>query len=277
MQVRRLGVELQPAGRLVVAAAQPGRGGQEGRGERRARRSRTAAGRPPRPRRRPRPGRARSRRTPRCRWSRPGRPSRRRARYGLDQRRGVVGRAGGRGRRPRWRRTRAGQLGVGVRLTGPDTTPERGAVSVRARSRSRHSLRECIWPLVVRLLAAQRRFASVRSSPITTQPSAVDSASACSTSSWIRPPSGSHHRPPSLHRVQYVDAAEQRGRAAVRDRRDLARLALAAVERTAQQVGLRAADGLHRAPEVGGGGLVGDVAQLAGQLAVARSGRTAGR
>ena len=52
------------------------------------------------------------------------------------------------------------------------------------------------------------------------------------------------------------------------DRGDLTRLGLAAVERAAEHPGLRAADGRHRPPEVGGGGLVGDVAQLAGEAAV---------
>src|SRR5690606_38213008 len=68
-----------------------------------------------------------------------------------------------------------------------------------------------------------------------------------------------------LQGVEDVDAAEQRRRAAVADRRDLPRLALAAVERAAQHVRLRAADGLHGVPEVGGGRLVGDVAELPGQ------------
>src|ERR1039457_1274519 len=47
---------------------------------------------------------------------------------------------------------------------------------------------------------------------------------------------------------------------------DLARLSLTAVERAAEHVGLRAADGVHRAPEIGRGGLVGDVAQLAAEV-----------
>src|SRR5579859_8064568 len=47
------------------------------------------------------------------------------------------------------------------------------------------------------------------------------------------------------------------------DRGDLTGLALAAVEGAAEHVGLRPADGLHRTPEVRGGGLVGDVTQLA--------------
>ena len=46
------------------------------------------------------------------------------------------------------------------------------------------------------------------------------------------------HCPASSHGVEDADAAEQRRRAAVADRRDLARLALAAVERAAEHVGL---------------------------------------
>src|SRR5690606_25898997 len=69
--------------------------------------------------------------------------------------------------------------------------------------------------------------------------------------------------------VQYTDAAEERRGAPVTHRRHLAGLALAAVERPAEQVCLRPADRGHRPPEVGGRGLVGDVAQLAGELAVA--------
>src|SRR3954468_2152316 len=72
-----------------------------------------------------------------------------------------------------------------------------------------------------------------------------------------------------LNRVENAYAAEQRGRAAVAHRRDLTRLALAAVEGTAEQIGLRTADRFHRPPEVGGGRLVGDVAQLPDESAVA--------
>ena len=50
---------------------------------------------------------------------------------------------------------------------------------------------------------------------------------------------------------------------------DLSGLRLAAVERTAEPPRRRPADGFHRTPEVGGGGLVGDVAQLTVELAVA--------
>src|SRR3569833_4222747 len=66
-----------------------------------------------------------------------------------------------------------------------------------------------------------------------------------------------------LDRVEYVDAAEERGRRAVAHRRDLPRLALAAVESPAEDVRLRAADGLHGVPDVGGHRLVGRVAELA--------------
>ncbi len=52
------------------------------------------------------------------------------------------------------------------------------------------------------------------------------------------------------------------------DRGDLPRLALAAVEGAAEHVGLRAADRLHRVPEVRRGRLVGDVPQLAVEAAV---------
>src|SRR5688500_7370849 len=48
----------------------------------------------------------------------------------------------------------------------------------------------------------------------------------------------------------------------------LAGLGLAAVERTAQLPGLGSADGLHGVPEVSGGGLVGDVAELPVEAAV---------
>src|SRR6202007_2811573 len=73
---------------------------------------------------------------------------------------------------------------------------------------------------------------------------------------------------PPVPGVEDADAAEQRRRAAVTDRRDLHGLALAAVEGAAEDVGLRAADRLHRVPEVGRNRLVGNVAELAGQPAV---------
>src|SRR6202020_3229293 len=60
--------------------------------------------------------------------------------------------------------------------------------------------------------------------------------------------------------------AHEDGRAAVRDRRHLSRLALAAVERAAEHPGGCATHGLHGAPEVGRGGLIRDILHLAGQL-----------
>src|SRR4051794_5064149 len=72
-----------------------------------------------------------------------------------------------------------------------------------------------------------------------------------------------------LARVEHIHPAEQRGRATVADGRNLPRLSLAAVERPAQAPGLSPANGFHRIPEIGGGGLVGDIAQLAIQPAVA--------
>src|SRR4051794_8743549 len=62
--------------------------------------------------------------------------------------------------------------------------------------------------------------------------------------------------------VEDAYVAEQRARRTVTDGRDLARLGLAAVERPAEDPGLGSADGLHGLPEVGGRGLVGDVAEL---------------
>src|SRR3954466_15875564 len=70
------------------------------------------------------------------------------------------------------------------------------------------------------------------------------------------------------HRVEDADAAEQRCRAAVADRRRLAGLALAAVHRAAEDVGLRTTDGVHRSPEVSGRRRVGDVAELPAEPAV---------
>src|SRR5205823_3509077 len=86
--------------------------------------------------------------------------------------------------------------------------------------------------------------------------------------SSVAPQSRQRRRPPArsctlLGRVEYPHAAHQGGRAAVADRGDLTGLALAAVEGAAEHVGLRPPDGFHRAPEVRGGGLVRDVAQLA--------------
>jgi hypothetical protein len=54
----------------------------------------------------------------------------------------------------------------------------------------------------------------------------------------------------------------------VAHRRHLARLGLATVEGAAEDVRLRTTHRLHGSPELGGRGLVGDVAKLTGQLAV---------
>ena len=64
---------------------------------------------------------------------------------------------------------------------------------------------------------------------------------------------------------------------AVADRRNLTRLRLAAVECAAEDVRVGSTDDSHRAPEVGGGGLVGDILHLAGELGRRGSGRTAAR
>src|SRR5690348_11030989 len=69
--------------------------------------------------------------------------------------------------------------------------------------------------------------------------------------------------------VEDADAPEERGRTAVADRRHLAGLGLAAVEGALQPPGAWPADGLHRTPEVGRRGLVGRVADLPLQSAVA--------
>src|SRR5690606_13353543 len=82
------------------------------------------------------------------------------------------------------------------------------------------------------------------------------------------PPSPGEALSALLNGVEDPDVPEQRRRAAVAHRRDLPLLALAAVERAAQHIGLGPADRLHRLPEVGRGGLVGEVADLPGQLAV---------
>src|SRR5690606_34122021 len=173
-----------------------------------------------------------------------------------------------------------------------DTTPA-ATPSPVSRSAMTVSLLDLVTPLVVSVLPAHRRFAVLDSSAITMQSSARDSSSARSTASCglmsvpsVRlrracsrglpssrarpfvaaraPQSSPRGAPPArslarlLQGVEDVDAAEQRRRAAVADRRYLPRLALAAVERAAQHVRLRAADGLHGVPEVGGGRLVGD-------------------
>src|SRR5687768_2697877 len=96
------------------------------------------------------------------------------------------------------------------------------------------SVLDSVEPLVVVVLFAQRTLAVEDSSAMTMQSSALDSARTRSMVSVMltdTPSSGA-----LLAGVQDVDAAEQRRRRAVRDRRDLARLALAAVERAAQQI-----------------------------------------
>ena len=104
---------------------------------------------------------------------------------------------------------------------------------------------------------------------MTTQPSPPAAARARSTTSAAgASPSRSVHRPDSCAGVEDPHVADEGRGAAVAHRRHLAGLALAAVEGPAEQVGGLAAHRLHRAPEVGRGGLVGDVAELAGQPAV---------
>ena len=219
-----------------------------------------------RPRRRPRRARARSRRTPRCR-SPLGRvvPAAAGARLRGRRRSGAASSAG-RARAAACSAARTTSSIWSVRSRRPGTPPRPRRLARRSMAIT-VSRRERATPLVVSVLPAQRRLALEVSSAITTQSSDSDSASARSTISCGRPPlpvTGSG----LLDRVEDPDAAEQRRRAAVADRRDLAGLALAAVERAAEHVGLRAADGLHGVPEVGGRGLVGDVAELAGQPAV---------
>ncbi|KAG1183623.1 hypothetical protein G6F35_015296 [Rhizopus arrhizus] len=68
--------------------------------------------------------------------------------------------------------------------------------------------------------------------------------------------------------VDDVDAVEARGRRTVRDRRDLARLALAVEERTAQAVVALVGHGGAGIPEFRRADLVGHVFQHAGDLAV---------
>src|SRR5580704_18422701 len=100
-----------------------------------------------------------------------------------------------------------------------------------------------------------------------------------STTSWagITPafpergvaPNGSPCSPSRLGaRVENVHAAHEDRGAAVGHGRDLARLALAAIECTTQHPGRCAADGFHGAPEVRRRRLVGHVLELAGQLSV---------
>ena len=119
-----------------------------------------------------------------------------------------------------------------------------------------------VSPLVVTVLLAQRTLASVPDCTTTTQPS-VRGGGQTRVDDLLRgehdPCSAAGHAAPSCTGVEDRDPAEPGGGAAVRHRRDLPGLALAAVERAAEQVGLRAADGVHRPPEVGRGRLVGDI------------------
>src|SRR5690606_37081132 len=92
------------------------------------------------------------------------------------------------------------------------------------------------------------------------------------TRAGAAPPPARVPRPPGpstplLPRVEHVHAAEPGGRAPVAHRGHLPRLGLAAVHRPVQLPGRRPAHGVHRPPEVGGGGLVGHVAQLPGEPA----------
>src|SRR6478735_10618852 len=164
--------------------------------------------------------------------------------------------------------------------------------------------RSTVTPLVVTVLLAHRMFAELELLTTTTHPSATLAANAASTiccgvsrptgstvaDAVMPPPPGSPRRlgnptrgagncaddslgkPRSRRlprRVENVHAAEPGSWAAVRDRGHLAGLTLAAVEGAAQPVGLWTADTVHRPPEVGGGGLVGHVADLPGQPAAA--------
>ena len=131
------------------------------------------------------------------------------------------------------------------------------------------SLRPRITPLVVRVFAAQRRLASLDSSATTTQPSRRGELER-PLDDVLRGHAGGRgaHRPASAWVLRIRTPRKSVDGTAVAHRRHLPRLALAAVERAAEHVGLRPADGLHRPPEVGGRRLVGDVAQLAGQPAV---------
>src|SRR5918997_1280270 len=179
--------------------------------------------------------------------------------------------------------TSSSTSGLPVRPPVPAATP-----APPSTNETTTTCRERIEPFVVRLFFAQRRFASELSTTKATCPSAVEAASAFSTTSCGRdhelivpllarwrslrssqPARWRSHRssPGLLHGVQDVHVLEQRHRAAVADRGDLPGLGLAAVEGAAEQVRLRAADDAHRAPEVRRRRLVGHVAQLAGEPA----------
>src|SRR6476661_2954783 len=162
--------------------------------------------------------------------------------------------------------------GVPLRATVPAAMP-----APPSTNETTTTCRDRIAPLVVRLLPAQRRLASELSTTKVTWPSTVEAARACSTiccaESWVidAPPVGNRRLRRSsaglLHGVEDVDVLEQGRGAAVAHRRHLPRLALAAVHRPAQHVGVRAADDRHRAPELRRRRLVGHVAELAGEPA----------
>src|SRR5918911_827935 len=168
--------------------------------------------------------------------------------------------------------TSSSTSGLPVRATVPAAMP-----APPSTNETTTTCRERIAPFVVRLFFAQRRFASELSTTKVTCPSAVEAASAFSTTSCGRDHAlivpllarwRSHRSSPGLlHGVQDVDLLEQGHRAAVADRGDLPGLGLAAVERAAEEVGLRSADDAHRAPEVRRRRLVGHVAHLTGEPA----------
>src|SRR6185437_2312039 len=155
-------------------------------------------------------------------------------------------------------------------------TPERATIPTPAVPSARRSIeitvRERVdaTPLVVSVFPAQRRFAVDDSSAITTvSPPGLAAASARSTVSWgVAADSFALNLFSFLGRVEDPDLAEQRGGRAVAHRGNLPGLALAAVEGAAEQVRLRAADRLHRVPEVSRRRLVGDVLELPVQPAV---------
>src|SRR3712207_613736 len=178
--------------------------------------------------------------------------------------------------------TSSSTSGLPVRATVPAAIP-----APPSTNETTTTCRERIEPFVVRLFFAQRRFASELSTTKATCPSAVEAASAFSTTSCGRdhelivpllarwrslrcpqPARWRSHRssPGLLHGVQDGHVLEQRHGAAVADRGDLPGMGLAAVEGAAEQVGLRAPDDPHRAPEVRRRRLVGHVAQLTGEL-----------
>ena len=106
--------------------------------------------------------------------------------------------------------------------------------------------RERIAPLVVSVLFAHLRLALSDSSTRTTQSSALDSSRQRSTISCGVIGVAMTSVPAFVCRVENPHRPEQRRRAAVRDRSDLARLRLAAVEGATEDIRLRPTDGGHR-------------------------------